>query len=187
LCHRSRGLSALSLHIVHSNVIIITPAQPQSAMAKVSVMPERQQDIWPHEEPPSESARSLLRPYRVQLIERMGPNQALSLTDKLYEVQIISHSEMETVQNCSCSTYGGDTAPRRLLYLLERRTSDDIKYFARLLQKTEGLSDIGRQVLSKGGQGLCNVFHTWGVNDAKHALDRCRKSKVRLLQKGQNV
>lgn len=112
-------------------------------------MPQRQQDTWSNEESPSKSACSLLRPYRVQLIERMGLTQALSLTDRLYQMHIISHSEMETVQNCSWPTYGGGTAPRRLLSLLEGRTWDNIKDFARLLQKTEGLTDIGDALLCR--------------------------------------
>lgn len=133
-------------------------------------MPQRQQDTWSNEEPPSKSACSLLRPYRVQLIERMGLTQALSLTDRLYQMHIISHSEMETVQNCSWPTYGGGTAPRRLLSLLEGRTWDNIKDFARLLQKTEGLTDIGDALLcrvaSTGKSYHCiSVWH-------EHVCDR---------------
>ena len=107
--------------------------------------------------PPSQSAsshdqqtaRHLLRSHRSELLDRLTPSTIKRLADKLYELEIISYDEMEDIRRNRRPTL---KMARQLVTVIETRSWAQCLKFISLLQKTEGIEDLGTKLLHETGE-----------------------------------
>jgi hypothetical protein len=94
-----------------------------------------------------ETALELLRPFRCELVQRLTSSATKDISEKLYQLTIISHQERDDIQSQNTGT---DKA-RTLVSTMETRSMVDCSQFVGLLQETVGIRDVGTRIVEKIG------------------------------------
>ena len=111
----------------------------------------------------TEDIEDIFRPFWQQLTTRLQPN---ALLPWLFEKKLLSYAEMENIQS----------KPRRreqvnvLLDAIKRRPRADAIAFSRKLARTNGVRELGQNILANAGEDICNVEVEEGETMATLAL-----------------
>ena len=96
-------------------------------------------------------AEDLLRPHYSELIERVWADR---LTDKLYELKILSKRDKDDIEHKAAeSRHRGASL---LLDIMLTRSRSDCVEFAAILRETDGMRDLGEKLLMQDAGRQCN-------------------------------